>query len=633
VAKILVADDNSNIQKMVGLALKDQGIDVVAVGNGEAAVRKISDIKPDLVLADVFMPVRNGYEVCRYVKEDSALAHIPVILLVGAFDPLDEQEAQRSGADGVLKKPFVPPDPLISMVKSALVRAGVPLGAPTSEEKVPPPPKRTTADILGGAVTSSKIAALSGEKLPEVTPEPVEEFPSPMPRLKIAAGNQPVAFGSLLETPETAENEAEDLSVTAKPMIDLRHESKWEDSDEVEEEKEEEEEEESAKGGWRPGGMDEEVERGAKSSQVSDWREEAFHGNSPAKNFSSSHWTPSVEPPAFSEAAEAPSVAVATAETKPAESPLPFSSDAWAAAMAAGVEEKLGEIKDAAPVVNEADAVPAAHEGSVEQAREVAPAVQEPAHVETAGITESVHTEQAAEPANWAAAPETAWELEAKKASLLAATWDAPAFATSLEETQEIPAYSAEPQVEHAEQAAEEPAETTSHYSSEPVVSGEAVEPVRAETVVEQPEIREEREEEVANTSVIEAPAADVEPKSWENAWEAPTVAQEPTAPVVTAEQPVAEPAAVEETIVEKVLAQESYASEPGAEPVPPAPVEEAAVPEPIVTASTPAAPDMDELVNRVLGKMNPEVLQRVTREILKPMIEAIVRDELGRKG
>src|SRR5260370_10072230 len=131
VAKILVADDNSNIQKMVSLALKDQGIDVVAVGNGEAAVRKISDIRPVLVLADVFMPVRNGYEVCRYVKSDPSLAHIPVMLLVGAFDPLDEQEAQRVGADGVLKKPFVPPDPLISMVKSALQRAGVALRSAT----------------------------------------------------------------------------------------------------------------------------------------------------------------------------------------------------------------------------------------------------------------------------------------------------------------------------------------------------------------------------------------------------------------------------------------------------------------------------------------------------------------------
>src|SRR5438874_10851579 len=95
VAKILVADDNSNIQKMVGLALRDQGIEVVAVGNGEAAVRKISDIRPDLVLADVFMPVRNGYEVCQYVKSDPSLAHIPVIMLVGAFDSLEVHEVRR----------------------------------------------------------------------------------------------------------------------------------------------------------------------------------------------------------------------------------------------------------------------------------------------------------------------------------------------------------------------------------------------------------------------------------------------------------------------------------------------------------------------------------------------------------
>src|SRR5450432_1286539 len=159
VAKILVADDNSNIQKMVGLALKDQGIEVVAVGNGEAAVRKISDLRPDLVLADVFMPVRSGYEVCSYVKQDPTLAHIPVILLVGAFDPLDEQEAQRVGADGVLKKPFVPPDPLISMVKSALARAGVSLGTAPAVEKAPEVPKRNAADILSPA--ASKLAALA----------------------------------------------------------------------------------------------------------------------------------------------------------------------------------------------------------------------------------------------------------------------------------------------------------------------------------------------------------------------------------------------------------------------------------------------------------------------------------------
>src|SRR5260221_1630796 len=123
VAKILVADDNSNVQKTMALALADLGVEVVAVNNGEAAVRKLADISPDLVLADIFMPVRNGYEVCESIKKDSRFSRVPVVLLVGAFDPLDEREAQRVGADGILKKPFVPPDPLITMVKTLLDRA------------------------------------------------------------------------------------------------------------------------------------------------------------------------------------------------------------------------------------------------------------------------------------------------------------------------------------------------------------------------------------------------------------------------------------------------------------------------------------------------------------------------------
>ena len=105
---------------MVTLALKDAGIDVVAVANGQAAVRQIPELMPDLVLADIFMPARTGYEVCEFVKRDSRYSHIPVVLLVGAFDPFDETEAKRVRADGVLKKPFVPPDPLIKMVKSLL---------------------------------------------------------------------------------------------------------------------------------------------------------------------------------------------------------------------------------------------------------------------------------------------------------------------------------------------------------------------------------------------------------------------------------------------------------------------------------------------------------------------------------
>jgi len=167
VPKILVADDNANIQKMVVLAFEERGIQVVSVGNGEAAVRRIPDFAPDLVLADIFMPVRNGYEVCEFVKKDERFSHVPVILLVGAFDPLDEKEARRVGADGVLKKPFVPPDPLIAMVMSAL-------------EKNP----RIAAE-LAKAKEAKEVVQLP--PTPELQiparaePKPLPEFPEPSP--------------------------------------------------------------------------------------------------------------------------------------------------------------------------------------------------------------------------------------------------------------------------------------------------------------------------------------------------------------------------------------------------------------------------------------------------------------------
>src|SRR5690242_12039143 len=197
---------------MVGLALKDHGIEVVAVGNGEAAVRKIADVKPDLVLADVFMPVRNGYEVCKYVKDDSALSHIPVILLVGAFDPLDEQEAQRVGADGVLKKPFVPPDPLISMVKSALSRSGVLVGVPAEE------PVSVKAEPA-----FKPLAMQTPPPPPPAFEEPqLDEIPVRPAPISIDRGAQPLAFGSLLETPATSEAETEevDAAFVSTPRIE-----------------------------------------------------------------------------------------------------------------------------------------------------------------------------------------------------------------------------------------------------------------------------------------------------------------------------------------------------------------------------------------------------------------------------
>jgi CheY-like chemotaxis protein len=193
VVKILVADDNSNVQKTVALALAELGVEVVAVNNGDAAVRKLADVSPDLVLADIFMPVRNGYEVCEFVKKDSRFSHVPVVLLVGAFDPLDEPEAQRVGADGILKKPFVPPDPLIAMVKTLLDRtAGDRLVAVAISK-----PAVSVQAKAGGVATKEEHPA--PPEAPEELPE--QEFPPPMERLSFGKGERPIAFEQLLETP------------------------------------------------------------------------------------------------------------------------------------------------------------------------------------------------------------------------------------------------------------------------------------------------------------------------------------------------------------------------------------------------------------------------------------------------
>ena len=192
-AKILVADDNSNVQKTVALALAELGVEVVAVNNGDAAVRKLADISPDLVLADIFMPVRNGYEVCEFIKKDSRFSHVPVVLLVGAFDPLDEPEAQRVGADGILKKPFVPPDPLIAMVKTLLDRT---LGDRLVTVAISKP--AVSAQNKAGGVAT----AVEHTPAPETSEEsPAPEFRPPTQRLTFGEAERPLAFQQLLETP------------------------------------------------------------------------------------------------------------------------------------------------------------------------------------------------------------------------------------------------------------------------------------------------------------------------------------------------------------------------------------------------------------------------------------------------
>ena len=117
--KLLLADDSVTIQRVIELTFADEDVQVVAVGNGADAIERAQRDRPDIVLADVGMPERNGYEVAAFIKGTPSLAHIPVVLLTGAFEPVDEGRARAVGCDGVLVKPFEP-QLVITRVKDLL---------------------------------------------------------------------------------------------------------------------------------------------------------------------------------------------------------------------------------------------------------------------------------------------------------------------------------------------------------------------------------------------------------------------------------------------------------------------------------------------------------------------------------
>jgi CheY-like chemotaxis protein len=548
VAKILVADDNSNIQKMVGLALKDHGIDVIAVGNGEAAVRKISDVRPDLVLADVFMPVRNGYEVCKYVKDDASLAHIPVILLVGAFDPLDEQEAQRVGADGVLKKPFVPPDPLISMVKSALLRASAAHSATAAE--------KATASSVNGGPNATQVVSGPPTVLAIPEEEPAveslsffDEIPPKPEMLEISSSGQPLAFGSLLETP--AAEPADDAAFVAAPNPELADRD-WDATQEAEDE---EEEEESASSTWRRDGGSEEFAPEPEAKAAS---EKAGSRGKRREN-----WTPTREKiQDLLEEAVAPEI-VAPAIVAPS---MP-SVNSQAAAL-----QNSPSVTKRGPELVESKRL---EEAQAPSKAEIAPA--KIANAAEAGSRESAKLSGENSLFSTSTSP---WEAEAQKANKLASAWDAPARPTA-------PVASAP-----TELVPEEP---------------QTVEPPQPEAPVSYDFVSEAPSEE----PVFYTP----DPGLVQNE----TVEHNPLPELIS-------DGSISPETVETIRQDTIYALESVTQPV----VEKAAdIPAKIAEAPQ---PDMDALVANVLAKMSPEMLQAVTREILKPVVAAMIRDEINAK-
>ena len=101
--KILLADDSITIQKVIELTFSDEDFEVVTVGNGRLAIEKVQEVRPDVVLCDIIMPEKDGYEVCEFIKKNPGLAHVPVLLLTGAFEPFDQERAARAGCDEIQK--------------------------------------------------------------------------------------------------------------------------------------------------------------------------------------------------------------------------------------------------------------------------------------------------------------------------------------------------------------------------------------------------------------------------------------------------------------------------------------------------------------------------------------------------
>ncbi|HTP66197.1 MAG TPA: response regulator [Geobacteraceae bacterium] len=104
--KLLLADDSITIRKVVGIIFANEDYALSVVDNGNAALEKAREILPDIIMADVMMPGKTGYEVCVEVRGDPALRHIPLLLMTGAFEPFDEDRARQSGADDFISKPF-----------------------------------------------------------------------------------------------------------------------------------------------------------------------------------------------------------------------------------------------------------------------------------------------------------------------------------------------------------------------------------------------------------------------------------------------------------------------------------------------------------------------------------------------
>jgi CheY-like chemotaxis protein len=171
--KLLLADDSITIQRVIELTFSGEDVQVVAVGDGEQAIARIPGERPDVVLADIAMPKRSGYEVSAFVKGRPDLRHIPVLLLAGAFEPVDQARAEQVQCDGVLVKPFEPSQ-MIARVRELIDR-------PRTNAPPGPPP----AGAARGGEASEEVSGVEAASVaPDARVAPAGPVKEPTPPLE-----------------------------------------------------------------------------------------------------------------------------------------------------------------------------------------------------------------------------------------------------------------------------------------------------------------------------------------------------------------------------------------------------------------------------------------------------------------
>jgi twitching motility two-component system response regulator PilH len=117
--KVLIVDDSATVRELVSDQLRKSGFEVIEAIDGDEAIAKLQTNIPDLVITDIVMPRKNGYELTRWIKSEPSLKHIPVVMCTSKSEEFDVYWGMKQGADAYITKPYHPPD-LVNAVKRLL---------------------------------------------------------------------------------------------------------------------------------------------------------------------------------------------------------------------------------------------------------------------------------------------------------------------------------------------------------------------------------------------------------------------------------------------------------------------------------------------------------------------------------